>query len=63
MLSLGRITTDSFKMRFMKYIKTYSTIFITDITTSIALFYLWNKGYKYLASTISLCGIGKNFVI
>lgn len=49
-------------MRFINYIKTYSTIFITDLTTSIALFYLWNKGYKYLASTISLCGFGATYL-
>ncbi|XP_076235153.1 SDR family oxidoreductase shroud [Calliopsis andreniformis] len=43
-------------------IKRYSAIFAVDVTTSIAAAYLWNKGYKTLAPTISLCCIGGNYL-
>ncbi|KOC59747.1 Short-chain dehydrogenase/reductase family 9C member 7 [Habropoda laboriosa] len=46
----------------VKYIKRYSTIFMVDATTSVGLFYLWNKGYKYLVPTVSLCCIGGTYL-
>ncbi|CAK9813909.1 Estradiol 17-beta-dehydrogenase 2 [Anthophora quadrimaculata] len=45
-----------------KYIKRYSAIFVVDATTSVGLFYLWNKGYKYLVPTASLCCIGGTYL-
>ncbi|XP_050487730.1 retinol dehydrogenase 7 isoform X1 [Bombus huntii] len=44
------------------YIKRYSGIFLADVATSIGLYYLWNKGHKYLVPTVSLCGIGASYL-
>lgn len=39
--------------------KRYSVLFAVDVTTSVVAACFWNKGYKTLAPTISLCCIGK----
>ncbi|KAF3422673.1 hypothetical protein E2986_00245 [Frieseomelitta varia] len=49
-------------MKLMKCVKRYSTIFVADLTTSVGLFYLWNKGYKHFVPLASLCGIGASYL-
>ncbi|XP_054010399.1 estradiol 17-beta-dehydrogenase 2 [Hylaeus anthracinus] len=50
-------------MELMKSItRRYSTILAIDVTSSIGLAYAWNRGHKYLASTISLCCIGGTYL-
>ncbi|XP_071869381.1 SDR family oxidoreductase shroud [Bombus fervidus] len=44
------------------YIKRYSGIFLANVGTSIGLYYLWNKGHKYLVPTVSLCSIGVSYL-
>nr|XP_034177503.1 D-beta-hydroxybutyrate dehydrogenase, mitochondrial [Osmia lignaria] len=48
--------------RLVKYMKRYCTIFTVDLSAAIGLVHLWNKGYKYLVPTATLCCIGGSYL-
>lgn len=49
-------------MKLMKYVKKFSPMLIANVTTSIGLYYLWNKGYKQYVPLASLCSIGASYL-
>lgn len=49
-------------MNLIKCVKRCSPIFAINLTASIGLFYLWNKGYKYLVPAASVCSIGGTYL-
>ncbi|XP_076392449.1 SDR family oxidoreductase shroud [Megachile rotundata] len=45
-----------------KCVKRNFTILTVDLTAAIGLVHLWNRGYKYLLPTVSLCYIGGTYL-
>lgn len=48
--------------KIVKCVKRNFTILTVDLTAAIGLVHLWNKGYKYLVPTVSLCYIGGTYL-